>query len=201
MLAEVIPQAPSAAAGLRLGDVVVAVDGQPVHSALEMIAALAQFGAGQRVTFTVQNASFTREVAVKLGERPAPPSRRFAEFGRVINAAPAVTWASIPRPDSLLEDRTPPEQRLGLHVQPANSAALSRRGLPSRPGVLVSRVERDSPADLSGITIGSLIVAADGTQVASRQALTKAIAAAGESVELTYLVGSDERTAILLRHE
>ncbi len=201
VMAEVIAGSPAAQADLRSGDVVVAVDGQPVDGARRFIAAMAQAGPGETCVLTVQHAGFSREVSVTLGERPAPERRRFPDFGQVRWPSEMSNWAALPRPDSLLEDRTPPEQRLGLHIQPASPAALARRRLPDRAGVLVSRVERDSPADLAGITVGALIVSVDGITVHSRQELAKAFAGTVDTIEVTYFVGTEERNGTLSRAE
>ncbi|MDZ4778949.1 MAG: PDZ domain-containing protein [Planctomycetia bacterium] len=201
VMAEVVAGSPAAQADLRSGDVVVAVDGQPVEGASSFITAMAQVGPGESSVLTVRHAGFSREVSVTLGARPAPERRRFPEFGQVQWPAPMANWATLPRPDSLLPDRTPPEQRLGLHTQPSNPAALARRRLPERAGVLVSRVERDSPADLAGITVGTLIVSVDGVAVESRQALSKAIAGSGDTIEVTYFAGAEERSGTLVRTE
>jgi serine protease Do len=199
VMAEVMAGSPAAEADLRSGDVVVAVEGQPVDGARQFIMAMSQAGPGETRVLTVQHVGFSREVSVTLGDRPGPERRRFPDFGQVRWPSGMSNWATLPRPDSLLEDRTPPEQRLGLHVQPASPAALARRRLPDRTGVLVSRVERDSAADLAGITVGALIVSIDGVSVDSRQALGKALAGGRDTIEVTFFAGSEERSGTLSR--
>ncbi len=198
LLAEVVPDSPAAKAGLRSGDVVVAANGQPVQGAADFIATLSDYGPGSSLTLRVQQAGFSRDLETTLGTRPEPARRRFPEFGRVGASLGSPYWPTV-RPDTLLDDQTPSERRLGIHTQPANRAALARRRLPDRPGVLVARIERDSAADLAGIPLGSLIVAVDSVAVSSPQALTRAFNEASESIELTYLIGDEERTCRILR--
>lgn len=191
LLMEVTPNSPAALSGLRAGDVVVACNGQPIPGAADFIAALSGYGPGSSLTFRVMQSGFSKDVETILGTRPAPPQRRFPEFGRISSAGHAPRWTTV-RPTTLLEDRSPLEWRLGIRTQLASQAALARRRLPERPGVLVSRVERDSPADLAGVRLGCLIIAVDGAEVASPQALTKAFSAAGESIDVTCVGGGEE---------
>lgn len=61
---------PAAEAGLRPGDVVVAVDGERVESAAELSRAVARLRPGRRLTLQVFRDGEAREVEVVLGERP-----------------------------------------------------------------------------------------------------------------------------------
>jgi len=61
---------PAAHAGLRPGDVVVAVDGQPVDTANALIKAIADHSPGTRVRVTVQREGRAIEMPVTVGRRP-----------------------------------------------------------------------------------------------------------------------------------
>ena len=92
---------------------------------------------------------------------------------------------------------------LGFTVEPAHAARRARRavGLSDRPGLLVSRVDPDSPADRAGLRTGDLIREA-GPVGAARPALscgvladvTAAARAAAHPLELRLLRGEAERT-------
>lgn len=66
----IIPGSPAAGADLAEGDVVVAIDGEPVTSREELIAALAEMDPGTRAELTVVSAEGEREVSVELAQRP-----------------------------------------------------------------------------------------------------------------------------------
>lgn len=198
MLRDVLPGSPAAAAGLEAGDTITQVGEIPIAGAGELIAALLPHGPGDRVTLAVHQSGFRRAVEVTLSERPQLEQRKFADFGRVAMPRSAAPVRVPARLDTLLEDRTPRDERLGLRTIAATQAALVRRGLPDRPGALVTHIERDSPADLAGIPISALIVAANGAAVASPQSLAAALASAHGDVELTYCIGSEERTCRVL---
>ena len=75
LIVQVVSGGPAAAAGLQgsetSGDVVTAVDGQPVDSIDDLISYLARYGtAGELVNFTVLRSGQTLTVPVTLGTRP-----------------------------------------------------------------------------------------------------------------------------------
>lgn len=87
-------------------------------------------------------------------------------------------------------------RRLGIRTVPADATARMRRrvGLDDRAGLLVAQVLDDSPAATAGLGEGDLIVALDATPVTSVDDLWDAIDQAGETVTVTAVRGTDERT-------
>jgi serine protease Do len=99
--------------------------------------------------------------------------------------------------DRLLRGEEPTRPRLGVAVAPPRVARRMRRavGLPERDGVLVRGIEDGSPAAVSGIARGDLIVAAAGQAVDGIDALHRALddASGNGGLELTVVRGTDER--------
>lgn len=98
-------------------------------------------------------------------------------------------WLGFFEPD----DRAAP--RLGAVVAPAATASRMRRavGLPERPGILVVKVARDTPAATAGLERGDLIVTAGGAQTRSIGDLERAVRKASQTLELDVVRGVDER--------
>src|SRR5919198_1944903 len=67
-IAEVEPNSPAAAAGLRKGDVVTALNGHPVRGPAELRARLGVVPAGETVELRVQRGKETQNIRAKLGE-------------------------------------------------------------------------------------------------------------------------------------
>jgi serine protease Do len=61
---------PAAQAGIKDGDIIVAVDGAQIDATHPLVELLAQFAPGNKVTLTVQRGSSTLQLPVTLGTRP-----------------------------------------------------------------------------------------------------------------------------------
>jgi S1-C subfamily serine protease len=62
---------PAEDAGLRMGDVILAVDGTEITSAAMLVETIQSYVPGDEVSLTVESRGEEREVTVTLGERPA----------------------------------------------------------------------------------------------------------------------------------
>ncbi len=65
---------PAASAGLQPGDVVTAIDGQPVSSTSQFIQTVDNFPPGMQLTLTVKSGGSQRQVKLTLGTRPSRPA-------------------------------------------------------------------------------------------------------------------------------
>jgi Do/DeqQ family serine protease len=72
LIARVVPGSPAARAGLKSSDLVVAVDGAPIHSAAELRNRVGLSRIGDSVTLTVDRGGSERNVSVRIEQaRPA----------------------------------------------------------------------------------------------------------------------------------
>ena len=136
---------PAAAAGVQVGDVIVALDGAPVDDATELTTTLARRQPGDQVRLTIMRGGSRREISVRLGEFERP-ARRDGE------PAP-VAAASGPT--------------LGLRIQPITPEIRSRYSLATSDGTVITSVEPFSPAAAAGARPGQVIVQINGTPVRS----------------------------------
>ena len=100
------------------------------------------------------------------------------------------------RVDALARGESVRAPQLGIAITPGHVARRLRRavGLPDTEGLLIRGVAEDSPAARAGLAPGDLIVAAAGQPVRTVDDLSGALRAAGETIELTVLRGTDERS-------
>jgi len=101
------------------------------------------------------------------------------------------------RADALAQGETAKPPRLGISIAPGHVARRLRRavGLPETDGLLIHEVVEGSPAARAGLAKGDLIVAAAGRPTPAPDDLFDALAATqGETIELTVVRGTDERT-------
>ncbi len=143
--------APAAAAGIRAGDVITAVDGETIEGPRELSRAIAAIDPGTEVTITVSRNGETVDVPVELGELP----REQAAVAPGETPAPATEPASI---DSL-----------GLTLLPSEDGE----------GLLVTAIEPESPAAEAGVRVGDIIRDVNNTPVASADDIEKRIAEIG----------------------
>jgi len=103
------------------------------------------------------------------------------------------------RVDGLAKGEDVRGKRLGIAVVPGPAAARMRAkvGLPEQPGLLVAGVESGSPAAAAGVAEGDLVVAVDGTETPTVDALWDVLDAAGDTVVLRLVRGTDEREVTL----
>ena len=101
--------------------------------------------------------------------------------------------------DDLAVGKSVIRPRLGVALAPPAVAAKLRAsvGLPERDGLLVRGVEPGGPAANAGIAEGDLLVAAGDTPLDSIDALHDALGAAGDSLQLTVVRGTEERTVVV----
>lgn len=145
LVVEVVPGSPADKAGLRGsdrqvtlegeqvpvgGDVIVAINGQPVNGFGDLVTYLARSTeVGQTVTLTVLRHGKEETVKVTLVARPKSEAQR----GQAESGVAGGAWLGI----------------LGVTVTPEIAQAMSLP--PTQRGVLVERVERGSPADQAGL--------------------------------------------------
>jgi putative serine protease PepD len=73
-ISRVFPGTPAAKAGLKVGDLVTALNGKSITSADALTAAVSNGKPGDTITLTIRRGGATKQVSVTLGVRPAKPA-------------------------------------------------------------------------------------------------------------------------------
>jgi len=74
----VLPGSPAAAAGVKKGDVIVAIDGKPIRSHGDYVARVATTPIGQTLTVTLVGAGGRRELPMAVSDIVVPPTPEIA---------------------------------------------------------------------------------------------------------------------------
>ena len=70
LVAEALKDSPAAKAGIRTGDTIVAVDGQPIKEAKDLSRTIANVAPGKTVSVTVYRDGKERSVSLEVGKQP-----------------------------------------------------------------------------------------------------------------------------------
>lgn len=160
-------------AGLRVGDVVLAFDGQSVASASDLARYISESHPDAQVRLMIWREGKSRERIVRLAEAEADrPDRDLRE--------------TADRPDAQAGNRQ--AHGFGLHLRSLSRA--EQRAYETDGTVMVEAVE--GAAALAGIRPGDIILAINSTSIASVEQLHKELRGTGKRSAL--LVQRDEQT-------
>jgi serine protease Do len=175
LVAEPQSDGPAAKAGIQSGDVIIAVNGQPVKDARDLARKIGGLPPNTKVNLTVISKGAEKSLALTLGELPREQRQAKADTEDKDS-----TGSSVPR--------------LGLSLAPANSVAGA-----GNEGVVVTQVDPDGPAASQGFRSGDVILDVAGKRVANPEEVRKAFADARSNGKRTVLlrVKSGDNTRFL----
>lgn len=139
----VYPDGPSARAGLKVGDVVVAINGKEITDANTMKFRVATLRVGGSATFEVMRRGQRVKIAMPLLAAPEVPPRDLS----LIGGANPYAGAEV------------------ANLSPALAEEISFDTDAS--GVVVMRVKRGSPADRIGLEPGDILLRLNGNEIGS----------------------------------
>jgi serine protease Do len=161
LVSSVSPDSAAEAAGVKRGDVILALNGQAITDGNSLRNEIASTKPGSNVTLTVRREGAEKKLDVKLGELNPPAERADGDSAE------------------------PKGGRLGLAVRPLTREEA--RESKARTGLLVDDVDEDGPAAAAGFKPGDVIQEVDGKPVTDATALRAAVKAAGDRPALVLV--------------
>lgn len=143
LVSDVDPDGPGAAGGLRIGDIVVALDGKAIENGRQLDVNLYRRAAGAVATLDVRRGAERLRLSVVVNERRDDPLR----FSELVTRE---------------QNRVP---RLGVLALTLTDALRQDLGLGSRDGGVLVAALADAQAEEIGIQPGDLVVAVNKTRV------------------------------------
>ncbi len=141
VISRLYPGGPADRAGLRVGDVMIGIDGKPVNDIQAVRFRVATLKVGEDATFTILRAG--REMTLRIALTPAP---------------------ATPAPDTTeIAGRNPLAGATVANMSPALAEKLQTDSL--QTGVVVTQVAGGSPADHVGLEPGDILVRLNGATV------------------------------------
>jgi serine protease Do len=172
LVGEVTPDSPAARGGLKQGDIITQVNGQPVSDANQLRLKVGMMAPDANVTLKVMRDGRIEDVTVKLGEFPSKEERASANQG------------------------APAENALGMSVETLTPDTAEQLNLsPSTKGVVVDQVDSSGRAAEAGLERGDVIEQVNHRPVKDAQEFSQAVRNSSEPVLL--LVDRDGATMFL----
>ncbi len=155
VVAEVVPNTPADRAGLRMKDVIVEADGEPVNDVSKLRLGISKKDPGTAVKFKVVRDGRERVITAVLSER-SEPYREYGQ-GEDVVAAPA---------EETVSEKT--ELVSGVHVEDLTAELRAQLRVDSRvDGVVVTGVDGDAPRMNARLAPGDIVLEIDRQPVTS----------------------------------
>ncbi len=174
---------PSEAQGLRVYDVIVEIDGQPIGRVGQMQQAIAMKRPGDRISVGVYRDGAPVTVNIRLGEAP-------------LQAQPVVEASTAPvREEERMDDK------LGLRIEDMDRESAGEFGYDDVDGVVITDVEVNGPAARRGVVPGFKILELNREAVDDMSDIRRIMAGVnpGEIVTLHVATPNDQRMIIHVR--
>ena len=172
LISEVTKGSAAEKSGLKAGDVVVEIEGQPVERSNELQNRIGMKKPGAKVKVIVLREGNRREFMVELGEKPTK--------------------------EKLAAGKSQTMEDLGLTVQNLTDDLAERFGYEGLSGVIVTAVEAGSLAELSGISQGTLIMEVDRKPVKNTKEFREAIEESAKGGTVMLLIRDEGYTRFVV---
>jgi serine protease Do len=167
LVSKVLEASPADQAGLKVGDFIVAVDGEPTKSMNELRHKVAALEPGQKVRFDLYRNGRKRTVEVKIATQPGDMAAVLDEPGGEIPAA----------------------AKLGIKVEAMTKELAEKYGhKEAAKGVIITEVKAGSDAAEQGIRPGMIVASVEGRDVTSPAEFRRAVESADARKGVRLLV-------------
>jgi serine protease Do len=174
LVGQITPDSPAAHSSLKQGDIIVAVNGQPVADASQLRTKIGMLDPNQTVTLKVLRNGNAENVSVTLGNFPSTEQR-----------------ASV-------NEQSPDSDLKGVSVENLTADAAQELKLPaSTKGVVVSQVDPGSRAADAGLRPGDVIQQVNHQAVSNVKEYSQAVSASKKDDSVLLLVDRNGSTMFL----
>lgn len=175
LVGNVIKGEPAEKAGIKTGDIIIAVDDQTIQDTHELLRIVAAIPVGKQVFVTLLRDGQEQRLAVAVGQRKETKE---------------------------LAQKVLPSDRLGMTVQEITPELAAHFGLSEKSGVVVTQVKEGGPADEAGLRAQDILLQINRTPISSLKDYQAEISKPGPEETLLILVKRGETSFYLtLRKE
>ncbi len=173
MVTQVVEGSPAEKAGIKVDDIVVELQGEPVAGATELMNKVAMQKPGTEVDLTILRDGKRKKIVVTLDTRP--DSASLGSSGE-----------------------SEAGEQLGLYIQPLTRELAERLGYEDLSGVVVVEVEAGSPADDQEIQPGDLITEVNRQPIRNLKQWNNAVAKAAQKGKALLRIRNENGTRLVL---
>jgi len=143
LVTDVFDDTPAAQAGLKSGDVIVTYDGMSVSTPQELQVAVERSEIGKPHPLTIVRNGKRQELELVPREQPS-------DYGLAAR-----------NPQTAPERESVRDEHLGMQFSELTADIAQRLGVDGAEGVVITNVDRDSPADRAGLEVGMVVAEVD----------------------------------------
>ncbi|WP_319587201.1 DegQ family serine endoprotease [uncultured Desulfobulbus sp.] len=170
LISEVTDGSPAQKSGLLQGDIVTAINGEPVSNVADLRNKIAMTPPNTELKLRILRDGKEKEMVASVGEQPAD----------MASMAKKMTGSTL--------------SELGLSLQDLTKEVAEQFGYSKDQGVLIADVEADSPAAELGLQAGMLIEEVNRTRVRSLKELQQALKKANNPKQVLLRIRSGEHS-------
>ncbi|MCL2458729.1 MAG: DegQ family serine endoprotease [Desulfobulbus sp.] len=174
LITEVSDDSPAKKSGLLQGDIIVAINGEPVADVGDLRNKIAMTPPNTDLKLRILRDGSEKDLVVAVGEQPAD----MASLGK------KTTGAAL--------------NEFGLTLQDLTKELAEQFSYAKDQGVLISDVEADSPAAELGLQSGMLIEEVNRTRVRNLKELQQVLKKAGSAKQILLRIRSGERSQYIV---
>ena len=181
---DVRPDTPAAKAGLESGDVIQELNGTAISGGMQLAGVVERLTPGQSYDMRILRGGEEKTISVTFEAMPE-------DFYESVRASQDVEEPA----DGSEEAKV---SRLGLEVASLTDELAEKYGLADTRGVLVTDVERGTPASKARLRIGDVIVKVGGRKTLTLDAFRQAVADTADEEQVMLVVRRDGRQSLVL---
>jgi len=170
LVAQVIDGSPAEKAGIKSGDILVKLNGEPIKGAAHLKNLVGKEKPGSTVTLTVYRDKKTFDVTVKIGEKTAKAASAAASHGE-----------------------TSASNELGVEIEAVPKALAEKYGLKEGEGIRIKDLSDEGAGSRMGLRSGDIILEVDEVKIHNTAAFNNAIANAKKNQVIRLKVQRGEQ--------
>jgi serine protease Do len=178
VVGKVMEGGPASSAGLKAGDVITAIAGKPVKEPVDLQGMVARLPLKKAADLTVFRDGKSMTLKATIEEQPQ-------EFGVASESKPTKAPESAPQSPALA--------KIGIELADLTGDLAKKFGLDEKAGgVLITNVEKNTPAAEAGLHRGQLLLKIDGNAVRTAEEAQRALKDAKLDKGVLFQVQSKE---------